>query len=435
MWTRTRDMQTADRRIRPRRLLAALGFAGALWVGPAAAHDFWLVPNAFDAVAGQDVTIRGQTSSLFPTSVSAVTPDRVADARLLAVAGAVRLQHLDVSGHSLVLRARPSQAGQYVVAVRLAPRSVRESPASFRRYMELEGAPEALARYERAGALPKDSVTRRYAKYAKTFIEVGAGGPRSYSRAVGHPTELIPLDDPAALRAGDTLRVRFVFNGQPVGGAHLHAGRVPSRSSAEDTATARQHARADRSLTTDGNGVARVVIDREGLWNVRSLYIVPAPRGSGADWDVHWATIVFEARGSGAAPLPLSGTSGDSAAVVEVVRRYHDALETGDSTAAVRLLSHDVLILESGGVETLTEYRGHHLPADIAFARAVRSARTVRQVIVHGDAAWVSSTSVAQGQYNGRAINSRGAELMVLARGRDGQWSIRAIHWSSRAVR
>ena len=52
-------------------------------------------------------------------------------------------------------------------------------------------------------------------------------------------------------------------------------------------------------------------------------------------------------------------------------------------------------------------------------------------VVVRGDAAWVSSTSSTTGEYRGRQINSRGAELMVLSREPDG-WKIRAIHWSSR---
>jgi ketosteroid isomerase-like protein len=125
---------------------------------------------------------------------------------------------------------------------------------------------------------------------------------------------------------------------------------------------------------------------------------------------------------------------GDSAAVAAAVNRYHEALSTGDSVAAMALLAPDAMILESGGQETREEYRGHHLPGDIAFARAVRSERSPMRVRVHGDVAWATSTSVTQGTYNGRAINSTGAELMVLVRTAEG-WKISAIHWSSRARR
>lgn len=122
----------------------------------------------------------------------------------------------------------------------------------------------------------------------------------------------------------------------------------------------------------------------------------------------------------------------DSAAVSQVVAQYRAALAAGDSAAALTLLADDALILESGGAETREEYRAHHLPADIQFARAVPSKHGSIRVVVRGDVAWVAGTSTTQGEYRGRAINSVGAELMVLARTPVG-WRITAIHWSSRA--
>lgn len=122
----------------------------------------------------------------------------------------------------------------------------------------------------------------------------------------------------------------------------------------------------------------------------------------------------------------------DSAAVAAVIERYHDALATGDSSLALALLADDVVVLESGGVETREEYRSHHLPADIQFARAVPSTREAPRVVTRGDVAWASSTSRTRGEFRGRAIDSAGAELMVLVRAADG-WRITAIHWSSRS--
>ena len=124
----------------------------------------------------------------------------------------------------------------------------------------------------------------------------------------------------------------------------------------------------------------------------------------------------------------------DSAAVAQVVHCYHAALSAGDSAAALALLAEDAVILESGGVESRAEYRSHHLPGDIAFAQAVKSERGPIRVVVRNDVAWAVSTSRTSGQYRDRAINSAGAELMVLSRTAAG-WRISAIHWSSRNVR
>ena len=124
----------------------------------------------------------------------------------------------------------------------------------------------------------------------------------------------------------------------------------------------------------------------------------------------------------------------DSSAVASVVSKYHDALAAGDSAAALALLSDDAVILETGGVETRADYRSHHLPADINYAKAIKSQYGPIQVRIHGDMAWTTATSTTQGEMNGRTINSAGAELMVLVRS-GGTWKISAIHWSSRQRR
>lgn len=133
----------------------------------------------------------------------------------------------------------------------------------------------------------------------------------------------------------------------------------------------------------------------------------------------------------GLSARPAAAQSSDSSSAVTTLHRFHDALEKGDSAAALAILASDVTILESGAIESLAEYRSHHLAADIEFAKAVPARRTVVSARVTGGVAWVSSTSVSQGQSGGRAVNTAGAELVVLMKvGTD--WKISAIHWSSR---
>lgn len=136
---------------------------------------------------------------------------------------------------------------------------------------------------------------------------------------------------------------------------------------------------------------------------------------------------------------PSSDTAGasphaDSTAVVAAVDRYHRALSDGDTATALSLLASDATILESGAVETREEYRSHHLSADIQFARAVPSTRGPVRAAIRGDVAWAISTSKTQGVYRERPIDSQGAELIIMTR-EQGGWKIRAIHWSSHAMR
>jgi ketosteroid isomerase-like protein len=146
---------------------------------------------------------------------------------------------------------------------------------------------------------------------------------------------------------------------------------------------------------------------------------------------VVWVMMLAGGGSAAAQPSHASRPAADSAAIVEVVTRFHAALEHGDSAGAATLLDQRAVILESGELETRTDYLRHHLAADIEFARTVRSTRQVRRVEQAGDGAWVITTSRATGTFAGRPVDSEGVELMTLARTPAG-WRIAAIHWSSR---
>lgn len=120
----------------------------------------------------------------------------------------------------------------------------------------------------------------------------------------------------------------------------------------------------------------------------------------------------------------------DSAAVIGAVESFHRAISAGDSAAAVSLLDAGVIVLESGDMETRQAYLGHHLGADMAFAKAIPDQRKLQKITVEGSAAWVVSTTRTKGTFQGRQIDSEGAELIVL-RKTEGKWLIAAIHWSS----
>ena len=142
----------STRRLAPP-VLAALAIV--LTVGVLSAHDFWIVPDAFQVAAGGTIEVRGQTSVKFPTSQSAVAPDRVAEARLVGATSDERLTDLTTSGKSLLIRHRPTAPGQRIVAVALASRSARTTPERLQRYIALEGAPELAERYAREGSYPR----------------------------------------------------------------------------------------------------------------------------------------------------------------------------------------------------------------------------------------------------------------------------------------
>lgn len=137
-------------------------------------------------------------------------------------------------------------------------------------------------------------------------------------------------------------------------------------------------------------------------------------------------------------PLAVAKTAEDIAALqspIATVDRFHAALTEGKVEAALKLLSDDVLIYESGRAErSKAEYASHHLKADAEFAGASQRKLVKRASWVGTDTAWVTTETEATGTFKGRALALTGTETMILRR-TTGEWKIVHIHWSSAAKR
>jgi ketosteroid isomerase-like protein len=130
--------------------------------------------------------------------------------------------------------------------------------------------------------------------------------------------------------------------------------------------------------------------------------------------------------------LSVLSASSFAADAKETVSAFHAALTAGDKVAAMKFLSPDVMIFESGYVErSRAEYASHHLGSDMAFAKSV-----VRKVLKQGEKtegkmAIVWQETETTGMHNGKAVHSFGTETSVLEKNGD-NWTIVHVHWSSR---
>jgi ketosteroid isomerase-like protein len=391
-----------------------LTFASAL-----AAHDLFLRAHSYFIEPNTAVEIM-VLNGTFDESEGAVERDRVRD---ISVVGPHGTTHPDTGawrpqGDTTYLRLRTRESGTYVVGASVLPRALALSADDFNRYLESDGIPDILEARRRDGELGKPA-RERYSKHVKAMLQVGEHRSTEFDAVLGYPAELIPIENPYALTVDDTLALRTLVDGRPVSDQLVLAG---GRNSANQSIP-------EQAARTDSEGIVRVALDQAGQWYVKFIHMVRVQSEPDLDYESKWATLTFEVRARDSAP-----PSQDSAAVAAVIDRFHRALAAGDSADAAMLLLPDVVILESGGIETREEYLGGHLRGDIAFAQAVPRERGAIAVRIHGDVGLATSTSVSRGEYRGRAVNSAGAELMVLRRTPEG-WRIEAIHWSSRPLR
>jgi ketosteroid isomerase-like protein/uncharacterized membrane protein len=153
------------------------------------------------------------------------------------------------------------------------------------------------------------------------------------------------------------------------------------------------------------------------------------------------------------APVPAAGVSddghshshSDSQSVVsqhssvsdtdhpasQAAAKLSQAIAAGDVEQLRKLLAPDVLIFESGNVESsLAEYESHHMQSDMAFMKAMNIEVESRHVFDSGDTAIVVTLSRIHGMYKEKELDLSSTETLVM-KNIVGQWKIVHIHWSS----
>lgn len=267
-----------------RSILALLLLAAA--AGSLAAHDLFLKPTAFFVRPSAEVRVRA-LSGTFTKSENAVARDRVRELSVVTPGGVRRLDPATAwvdAGDTSVLTFRTGATGTYVVGASTLPRGIKLDGKQFKQYLTSDGVPDVLEARRRAGEMEKPA-HERYSKHVKSMLQVGDARTGGFDAALGHPAELVPLDNPYALKVGDTLRVRALVDGKPVanqfvvsGGRTTTGNRLPSRN-----------------VRSDADGVARIALGARGYWYVKFIHMVSVT-GDSVNYESKWATLTFQIR-------------------------------------------------------------------------------------------------------------------------------------------
>jgi len=243
---------------------------------PAIAHEFWIEPQQFRAAPGAKVPIRLYVGQYFKGNSLPFLTDSFerfyyADAR---GTGNIRGVLGDDPAATLAVRA----PGRIWIVLRSTYYDLTyDKPGEFEAFLAKEGIDHLVPGAQR-GKLP---VKETYSRCAKSLLVAGSAASGSApDRAFGLPLELVAESDPYAGRSAE-FKVRLLYRGAALPGALV---------------TAFHKAVPDRRLEarTDASGRARLALDREGIWLLNAVHLLPAPKKSGAQWETLWASLTFE---------------------------------------------------------------------------------------------------------------------------------------------
>ena len=157
----------------------------------------------------------------------------------------------------------------------------------FQDYLKEEGLERQLAFAKARGA---SKVTEMYSRCAKTLLLVGqasaaastaAPAGQSFDRYFKCALELVAENNPYTMKPNGELRLQLLFREKPVEGV-----LVAAFNKADPT--------TKLNARTDKDGRVTFALPRNGVWLVKAVHMVVAPRLIRGDWESFWASLTFE---------------------------------------------------------------------------------------------------------------------------------------------
>lgn len=243
---------------------AALILSLSLGAGVGWAHDLWVVCQ--DAQLNKPLPIELGYGHAFPQN-EAVDPALVVIPYAMGPQGKMEAKP---AGETRFVTAEPLARGTYLVISGRKAQWYTKSPAGTQ-HKPKNQVPEALR-------------CVRSVKFAKAIVNLG-GAKGDVSQPVGQTLEVVPLANPAELKAGQDLPVRVLFEGRPLPKAPLFATFAGFSGQKNTFAFATK---------TDKEGKALVRLWHPGQWLVVAKHETPFSDKAECDKYMHAASLTFQ---------------------------------------------------------------------------------------------------------------------------------------------
>jgi uncharacterized GH25 family protein len=212
----------------------------------AQAHMFWLLADQDAPQVGQAVQVEVGWGHKFPRDEE-IKAERLAFVKVLDSQGReLPLKQISITHYEFL----PPAAGIYLAFAQVNPDFLSKTPDGFKLQSKRD--------------LPEAVFCFHFDMAAKTILTAGPphGG---FERGVGAPLEILPLNNPASLKTGQTLPVRVQFQGEPLAEAEvmvIHAGSGSPTSGAV-------------TVKTDARGEAQAKLSKPGKWLLHVSHKTP----------------------------------------------------------------------------------------------------------------------------------------------------------------
>ena len=261
-----------------------IAFIIGLMAAPAAAHEFWLEPLAYQVEADGNLTAHIVNGQDFKGVKLPFVPQRFT--HFITFNGGNSQQVTSRIGDSPALDQAPLSEGLNIVAYQARNSDVSyETWEKFQKFLDHKDLGDQLANHEARG-FPLENFKEVYSRYSKTLI--GVGSAAGADKRVGLETEIVALTNPYIDDLSVGVRVQLFYRTDVRANEQIEV----FEKNQDDVANI-------FLVRTDDQGIATVPV-KSGYSYMLDAVVLRKPAvqlaaDTGAAWETLWANLTFMA--------------------------------------------------------------------------------------------------------------------------------------------
>ncbi|CCH01367.1 hypothetical protein FAES_3359 [Fibrella aestuarina BUZ 2] len=256
-------------------------------VSGAVGYEFWLQPARFFVSPGMTIRVQTLVGERFTGELSEGHKKRIVLYKHHSASGTVDLSAALAGDHYGETSVKLTQPGTHVLVFANTPKFIRMEPDQFLNYLNEDGLDNVIAAREEAADTLKPGY-ELYSRCAKTMVQVGDNPDPTLPASSSLTLDIVPLQNPYTLRAGQRLRLQILFNNKPQPDALVRYWAKSETGQVE----------AD-VVRSDRRGQVQFKL-KAGQNMVSTVRMIPAPINRNvpetADWRSYWSSLTFGCR-------------------------------------------------------------------------------------------------------------------------------------------
>jgi uncharacterized GH25 family protein len=261
-----------------RRKLMFLFLLPACAVLPAV-YEVWLLPEKFLYQPGEKAAITIRTGNDFGEESVDIKKDRIEKATHYYLAVSKDLKPVIKEGPKDQLEVTLDREGTHLVTLQSTAAANEVDAEEFNTYLKDNGLDEVYDQRTKTNTL-NTSGRELHTWYSKLLLQSGAKRDGTSAKVAGFPLEIMPEKNPYAVKAGEVIRFKILWQGKPLFGAKVKVWIN------KDNRTGVQN------IYTGQDGMIETRMSSNGTWMVSVVKMVPS-KNAQADWQRYGSSLVF----------------------------------------------------------------------------------------------------------------------------------------------